>query len=86
LNKVLKVKHEDNEMTVIIPDTGDKKEMEYIEAAEREKTLNQLKKKPKREKSKVSNEDKAGVIKEFQLYREKRSINPRFYNVGSYTS
>tara|TARA_Y100000310_G_scaffold144390_1_gene143648 strand:+ start:20889 stop:21164 length:276 start_codon:yes stop_codon:yes gene_type:complete len=86
---VFTVKHEDKEMQVIIPDTGDKSENEFLEVAEREKTLDQLKKRPAREKSKLSGEDRAGAIKEYNDWkkqRESRTINPRYYSVGSYTS
>lgn len=67
-----KVKHEDREMQVIIPDTGDKAEMEYLEQAEREKTLAQLKNKPPREKSKPSKEDKAEAIKDWRKYLDRK--------------
>ncbi len=84
--KMVTVKHEDKEMQVIIPDTGDKAENQYLEEAEREKTLDQLKKKPAREKSKLSEEDKVAAIKEIQAFKKRKSINPRYISGVSYTS
>jgi len=70
---------------VFIPSSGDKSHDEYLEVAEREKTLDQLKRKPAREKSKVSAEDKAGAIKEMRDYKKQRGMNPRYIS-GDYTS
>ena len=81
-SKQFTVKHEDREMQVIIPDTGDKVEMEALEEIEREKTLDELKKKPKREKSKVSKEDKAGAIKDWRRYLDGKKTR----TVGKYFS
>ena len=85
--KVFDVKHEDREMRVIIPDTGDRQENEYLELAEREKTLDQLKKKPKREKSKLSKQDQVEAIKELKTFKERRRRNTilRYFS-GDYTS
>jgi len=75
------VKHEDKEMQVIIPDSGDKSYDDYLESAEREKTLDQLKKSSPREKSKLSREDIRGNLKEFIEFknRKKENVNKKYY-------
>lgn len=70
--KTITVKHENKEMTVIIPATGDKSYDDYLEVAEREKTLNELKKRPDKPISKISKEDKSGVLKEFLEFRNRK--------------
>ena len=82
-----KVKHKDREMEVIIPDTGDTAENAYLEEVEREKTLDQLKKSPPKEKSKLSKEEKKLAIKEIKRYQDRRKQNaiPRYFS-GDYTS
>ena len=85
--KVFDVKHEDKEMRVIIPDTGDRQENEYLELAEREKTLDQLKKKPKRGKSKLSKQEQVEAIKEQIKHRDdKKGRSASRYFPGGYTS
>ncbi len=85
-SNIFTVEHEDREMKVIIPDTGDESENQYLEEAEREKTLDQLKKKPTKEQSKLSKEDKVIAIKEVVDYKKRKSVNPKYISVGSYTS
>lgn len=85
--KQFTVKHEDKEMQVIIPETGDKSYDDYLEEAEREKTLDQLKKKPPREKSKLSKEEQAVAIKDWRKYldqKETRTVG-RYFS-GDYSS
>lgn len=72
INKFV-VKEGSREMTVVIPQSGDKSYDDYLEEAEREKTAEQLKKKPPKPKATMSKEDVAGMLKEFkkhQLYKE----------------
>jgi len=76
-DKNFTVKHEDRETIVIIPDTGDAQEMQYLEEAEREKTLNQLKRKAPREKSNISHEDRAEAIKEWRDHLERKKKGTR---------
>lgn len=85
--KQFSVKHEDKEMEVIIPDTGDPVEMEVLEEIEREKTLDQLKKKPQREKSKLSKRDQAEAIKDYKRYKDdKKTRTVGRYFSGDYSS
>jgi len=77
--KQFKVKHENKEMEVIIPDTGDAGEMAYLEEAEREKTLTDLKKKPPREESKLSKGDRAEAIKEWRDHVARKKAGTKKY-------
>jgi len=70
--KSFTVKHENKEMQVIIPSTGDTSYDNYLEEAEREKTLDQLKKSPGKSTSKVSKEDKAGALKEYIEFKNRK--------------
>ena len=70
-----KVKYGNKEMQVIIPDTGDRAENAYLEEAEREKTLEQLRKKPPREETKLSKDEQADAIKEYSIFRRRRAQN-----------
>lgn len=78
---MFKVKEGDRERTVIIPDTGDKAENEYLEEAEREKTAGELKKLPPRPQRKVSKEDVGGALKEYGefLKRKRDDVNPKYF-------
>lgn len=85
--KQFTVKHEDKEMQVIIPDTGDRQEMDYLEEAEREKTLDQLKKKPSKQKSRLSKEEQADAIKDWRKYLDQKKTRTvgRYFS-GDYSS
>lgn len=74
------VKHEDREMEVIIPNSGDKSYDAYLEEAEREKTLDQLKKRGKREKTKLKQGDISGALKEYAEFKKRKaSEHPKKY-------
>ncbi len=67
-----KVRQGDREMTIIIPRTGDKSYDEYLEEAEREKTEDQLKKKPPKPKSTIPRDQIAGSLREFREFLERK--------------
>jgi len=69
--KEITIKHEDKEMTVLIPQSKDKSYDDYLEVAEREKTLDELKKRPAKVKSKESKEDIAGALKEYTEFKNR---------------
>ena len=74
------IKEGDHEMDVVIPESGDKAYDDYLEQAEREKTSEQLKKKPPKPPSKVSKEDLAGIAMEkLEFKGRKRRGNIRKY-------
>jgi hypothetical protein len=66
------VKENNQEQTVVIPETGDKSYDDYLEEAEREKTSNELKKKPPRPEPTLSKKDIAGMLKEHREFRERK--------------
>lgn len=68
-------------MKVFIPDTGDKGEMEELEAIEREKTEEELKKAPPRPKRIVPREEVGQALNEFNKYlkRKRENPNPKYF-------
>lgn len=67
-------------MEVFIPQTGDLSYDRYLEEAEREKTLDQLKKSPPRAPSKASKKDIGEALKEIKEFqRRKKENRKRFY-------
>lgn len=66
-----KVKQGNREMTVIIPQTGDRSYDQYLEEAEREKTAEELKKQ-QRPISKMSRADIIGALKEYRDWFRRR--------------
>jgi len=80
--KSFKVTHENREMDVFYPETGDRIYDEEIEATEREKTLEELKAKPPKHKATPKErEDIIGAMREIQEFtrRKKESPNRRFF-------
>ncbi len=75
------IKEGDRERIVVIPDTGDKQENEYLEVAEREKTANELRKLPPRPVRKTSKAEVGGALKEYRefLLRKRDDVNPRYF-------
>ncbi len=65
------VKHEGKETIVIIPKTGDRSYDEYLEVAEREKTLDELKKR-KTEKRTHSEKEVSAALKELSDFRKRK--------------
>ena len=67
------VEYQGKTQVVIIPRTGDKSYDEYLEEAEREKTLNELKKPlAHTQERKVPLKDVQGALKEFIEWRNKK--------------
>ena len=73
------VKEGDREMDVVIPLTGDTSYDRYLEEAEREKTADQLRKKPPRPVP-ADKKEVAGILKEIIAFRNRRqSEHPKRY-------
>ncbi len=78
--KEYNVKVGDEQMDVFIPQSDDHSYNEYLEVAEIEKTKEQLKKRPPKEKGKASKSDISEVLKEKREFsRRKKSEFPRKY-------
>ena len=79
--KKIKVAESGSEMNVFIPETGDKSYDDYLEEAETEKTKDQLKKKARKSKTIVSQEQIGGAIKEYQEWvrRKKRGDTRKYF-------
>ena len=75
------VEHEGRSMDVIIPETGDKEYDNALIEWQKEKTLNDLKKRPKKPPMKVSKEDRQGAMKEYNEFRnrQKRGDIKKYY-------
>ncbi len=77
------VKEGNKSMEVFIPKTGDAVEDAYMEAAEREKTSEELKKTPDKPRATAKDkENLAGVAKELLEWRERKrkgSGNKKYY-------
>ena len=69
--KNITVKEGNREQILLVCPTDTKDEQDYLIEAEIEKTKNYLKKKPPKEKSKLSKSDQAGMIKEFIEFKER---------------
>lgn len=82
--KKITVEENGKKMDVIIAMTEeeakDKSYVDYMELAQREKTSEQLRKKPARPESKISDSDRRGAIKEAIAYRNRiQSDSPKKY-------
>lgn len=68
------------EMTILIPESGDKSHDDYLEEAELEKTKDELKKNPK-PKSIMPRGQIIGALKEYYEYlqRKKRDDTKKYY-------
>ncbi|KKN36482.1 hypothetical protein LCGC14_0773050 [marine sediment metagenome] len=78
---MFEIKEGDRSRIVVIPDTGDRQENEYLEEVEREKTAEQLRKLPPRATRKVSKADVGGALSEYRnfLKRRRENANPKYY-------
>jgi len=79
--KEIKVTHEDKSMTILLPVTGDKGYDQALEEAQREKTVEQLKKRPAKPVSKTSKADVSGALREWNEFnnRQKRGEGKKYY-------
>lgn len=83
--KTITVTEGERTMDVLIPQTNDKEYNDYLEVAEKEKTADELRKQPPKEKSKLSKSEKVEAIKEINEKRKRKkygSGNPKYYSVG----
>lgn len=72
----LHVGYKNKKKIVFIPDTGDKAETEYLIEAEREKTLNELKKAPDKPKPKYSNKEIGAMLNEYNQFLKRKRESP----------
>ena len=80
----IKVKEGDKEQDVIIAMTedeaNDRSYRDYLRLGAKERTQEQLRKKPARPESKVSMEDRSGILKDFNEFNNRRkSGTKKFY-------
>lgn len=74
------VKEGNKEMLVVIPKTGDKSYDDYLESSEREKTADQLRKRPDKPAPRASREEVSGALREYNEFKyRQRSEHPKKY-------
>ncbi len=78
--KQVDVQHEDKRMKVFYPDSGDKIETRDLEQFAIEKTTEDLRKQPPREKPKHSKTEVAEALKEYKKFQNRqKDTNKRKY-------
>lgn len=79
--KKITVREGEHSMDVFIPQSDDRSYNDYLEEAEREKTSDELRKKPPKPPQKISDKDMGAQLREYQEFKErkKRGDIKRFY-------
>lgn len=76
--KKITVKEGEHQMDVFIPQSGDTSYDNYLEEAEREKTSEELKKKPPKPPQKVSDKEMGAQLREYHEFKERKGTR-RFF-------